>query len=125
MSAAATGDAAPAGTALVTAETDRRLRKALVALSHADAGAAGALLVGLLPAQGAVIEGSLTYDLTVRGIGTFGVFVEDGSARVVRLSRKRPRNQALFHLAGRFLDARRAPRRRADEAARAFGARAG
>ena len=73
---------------------------ALVALSHADAGAAGALLVGLLPAQGAVIEGSLTYDLTVRGIGTFGVFVEDGSARVVRLSRKRPRNQALFHLAG-------------------------
>ena len=47
-----------------------------------------------------MIEGSLTYDLTVRGIGTFGVFVEDGSARVVRLSRKRPRNQALFHLAG-------------------------
>ena len=92
--------AAKPGTALVRADTDRRLRKALVALSREDSTAAGALLVGLLPAQGAVLEGSLSYDLTVRGIGTFAVFVEDGSARVVRLSRKRPRRQALFHLAG-------------------------
>jgi hypothetical protein len=38
--------------------------------------------------------------LTVRGVGTFAVFVEDGSARVVRLSRRRPRGEALFHLAG-------------------------
>ena len=95
------GDAPAApSTALVRADAERRLRKALLALSHEDATAAGALLIGLLPAQGAVIEGSLSYDLTVRGIGTFGVFVEDGSARVVRLSRKRPRGQALFHLAG-------------------------
>ena len=60
--------------------------------------AAGALLVGLLPAQGAVIDATLTYDLTVRGVGTFAVFVADGSARIVRLSRRRPRAQALFHL---------------------------
>ena len=47
-----------------------------------------------------MLEGSLSYDLTVRGVGTFAVFVEDGSARVVRLSRRRPRGEALFHLAG-------------------------
>ena len=40
----------------------------------------------------------MTYDLTVRGVGTFAVFVEDDSARVVRLSRRRPRGEALFHL---------------------------
>jgi hypothetical protein len=74
------------------------LRRALVALAREDGVAAGALLVGLLPAQGAVIQGALTYDLTVRGVGTFAVFVADGSARVVRLSRRRPRGQALFHL---------------------------
>ena len=68
------------------------------ALAREDGVAAGALLVGLLPAQGAVIEGALTYDLTVRGVGTFAVFVADGSARIVRLSRRRPRGQALFHL---------------------------
>ena len=33
-----------------------------------------------------MLDGSLSYDVTVRGIGTFGVFVEDGSARVVRLT---------------------------------------
>ena len=47
-----------------------------------------------------MLEGSLSYDLTVRGVGTFAVTVEDGSARVVRLSRKRPRGEALFHLSG-------------------------
>ena len=34
----------------------------------------------------------------MRGVGTFAVFVEGGSARVVRLSRRRPRSEALFHL---------------------------
>ena len=52
------------------------------------------------PRAGGGARGSLSYDVTVRGIGTFGVFVEDGSARVVRLSRKRPRGQAAFHLSG-------------------------
>jgi hypothetical protein len=91
-------EAPAATTALVPAGSDGRLRRALVALAREDAVAAGALLVGLLPAQGAVLHDALTYDLTVRGVGTFAVFVEDGSARVVRLSRRRPRGQALFHL---------------------------
>ncbi|MDA0164162.1 hypothetical protein OM076_28065 [Solirubrobacter ginsenosidimutans] len=84
--------------ALVGPGDDLRLRRTLLALAREDSVAAGALLVGLLPAQGAVIEGSLTYDLTVRGVGTFAVFAADGSARIVRLSRRRPRSQALFHL---------------------------
>jgi len=90
--------ASSSSTDLVPARGDGRLRRALVGLAREDAVAAGALLVGLLPAQGAVLHGTLTYDLTVRGVGTFAVFVEDGSARVVRLSRRRPRGQAPFHL---------------------------
>jgi hypothetical protein len=94
-------DPAPAvelSTELVAPGSDARLRHALVAFAREDAMAAGALLVGLLPAQAAVLEGSLSYDLTVRGVGTFAVFMEDGSARVIRLSRRRPRGEALFHL---------------------------
>ena len=90
---------ASTSTALIAPTDDLRLRRTLLALAREDGVAAGALLVGLLPAQGVVIEGALTYDLTVRGVGTFAVFVADGSARVVRLSRRRPRGQALFHLA--------------------------
>jgi hypothetical protein len=96
--AASPPPATPTSTELVHVASDLRLRRALVALARADGITAGALLVGLLPAQGAVIEGALTYDVTVRGVGTFAVFVEDGSARIVRLSRRRPRSQALFHL---------------------------
>ena len=62
--------------------------------------AAGALLVGLLPAQGAVLEGALSYDLTVRGVGTFAVFVGDGRRGSCGSSRRRPRGEALFHLTG-------------------------
>ena len=87
-------------TALVPASGYRRLRKALVELAREDPMAAGALLVGLLPVHGAVLEGALTYDISVRGVGTFAVFMEDGSARVVRLSRRRPRGEAQFHLHG-------------------------
>jgi hypothetical protein len=87
-------------TDLVVPNAGVRLRHALVAFANEDPLAAGALLVGLVPAQAAVLDGGLTYDLTVRGVGTFAVFVEDGSARVVRLSRRRPRGEALFHLAG-------------------------
>ncbi|WP_028067901.1 hypothetical protein [Solirubrobacter soli] len=89
---------AASSTDLVVADGGRRLRQALVALARVDGVAAGALLVGLLPAQGAVLTGVLSYDITVRGVGTFAVFVEGGSARVVRLSRRRPRGEALFHL---------------------------
>jgi len=85
-------------TALVAASADRRLRRALVALARDDSVTAGALLVGLLPAQGALLETVMTYDLTVRGVGTFAVFVDGSTARVVRQSRRRPRSEALFHL---------------------------
>jgi hypothetical protein len=45
-----------------------------------------------------VIEQTITYDLTVRGIGTFAVFVADGAVRVQRISRPRGRGAAAFHL---------------------------
>ena len=80
------------------ARRDRCLRLALVGLAAEDPVAAGTLLAGLLPAQGAVIEQTLTYDLTVRGIGTFAVFVADGAVRVQRISRPRGRGEAAFHL---------------------------
>ena len=69
-----------------------------IALARDDSVTAGALLVGLLPAQGAVLDALMTYDVTVRGVGTFAVFVEGSSARIVRQSRRRPRSEALFHL---------------------------
>jgi hypothetical protein len=94
----ATLAAAAPTTARVAAGSDLPWRRALVALARVDSATAGALLVGLLPAQGAVLGGLLTYDITVRGVGTFAVFVEGGSARIVRLSRRRPRSEALFHL---------------------------
>ena len=48
-----------------------------------------------------MLEGSLSYDLTVRGIGTFAVFVEDGSARVVAArAAAAARARRSFHLAG-------------------------
>ena len=87
----------PASTALVSADGDRRLRRALVELAREDSVAAGTLLAGLLPAQGAVLRGVLTYDLTVRGVGTFAVFVE-GARRGRPPRRRRTRREAPFHL---------------------------
>jgi hypothetical protein len=95
-------DAGPSpSVALVAASEEPRLRRALVALAREDAAAAGELLAGLLPAQGELLDGALSYDLTVRGVGTFAVSVgNDGAARVRRLTRRRSRSEALFHLAG-------------------------
>jgi hypothetical protein len=42
----------------------------------------------------------ITYDLTIRGFGTFAVTVRNGTASVRRIARKRPRREAAFHLAG-------------------------
>jgi hypothetical protein len=75
------------------------LLRALVALAREDTVAAGALLAGLLPAQGAILGADISYDLTVRGFGTFAVTVREGSARVQRIGRRRPRREAAFHLA--------------------------
>jgi hypothetical protein len=109
--AAAAAAAAPAGTSGVVADLDaaaaalrratepllaRRLRDVLVSLAREDPVAAGELLVQLLPAQAAVIDGRLSYDLTVRGVGTYAVTVDGGAARAVRLPR--PRRRADFAL---------------------------
>ncbi len=76
------------------------LRRALLALAREEPVTAGALIAGLLPAQGAILEGPLSYDLTVRGYGTFAVTVGHGGTEVQRLTKRRPRKEAAFHIAG-------------------------
>ncbi len=61
---------------------------------------AAALIAGLLPAQGRLLADDISYDLTVRGLGTFAIDVERGEAEVRRIARRRPRGEAQFHLAG-------------------------
>jgi hypothetical protein len=93
--------AARVGSRLVLPDSaqPRPLRHAIAELAHDDPVAAGEVLVGLLPAQGSVYAGRVAYDLTIRGVGTFGVTVEGGEAHVQRLTRPRGRRRALFHLA--------------------------
>lgn len=76
----------------------RPLRVVLVELAKQDPRTAGEIIVGLLPAQGALIEGELAYDLTVHGLGTFAVDVAGGEARVARITAPRWRREARFHL---------------------------
>jgi hypothetical protein len=83
---------------LAPPEREKGLRRAIAGLAAEDPVAAGTLIAALLPAQGAVIEDTLTYDLTVRGIGTFAVFIADGAVRVQRTSRRRGRGESAFHL---------------------------
>ena len=84
--------------------SDRRdyppLRGAIVKLAHDDPALAGRLLAALLPAQGAAIEGSLGYDVTIAGTGTFSVAIAGGRAFAEPLERPRPRGDAEFHLSG-------------------------
>jgi hypothetical protein len=83
--------------------TERRdyplLRGAVVKLAHDDAATAGRVLAALLPAQGALIEGPLTYDLTIRGTGTYAIAIAGGRASAEPLERPRSRSEAEFHLA--------------------------
>jgi hypothetical protein len=74
------------------------LRGALVKLAHDDPALAGRVLAALLPAHGAVLEGPLAYDLTIKGTGTYGIEVVGGEASVQTLDRPRPRRAAEFHL---------------------------
>lgn len=100
-SVAARAAALAAAEALVPAVADAPgLRRALVDLAREDSMTAGALLTGLLPAQGAVLEEPVSYDLTVRGFGTFAVTVGSGGVEVQRLTRRRPRKEAAFHISG-------------------------
>ncbi len=74
------------------------LRGAIVKLAHDDPATAAALLVALLPGQGAAIEGPLGYDLTIREAGTFAVGIAGGRASVEQIEFPRPRGIAEFHL---------------------------
>jgi hypothetical protein len=74
------------------------LRGALVKLAHDDPATAAALLVALLPGQGAAIEGPLGYDLTIREAGTFAVSIAGGRASVEQIELPRPRGVSEFHL---------------------------
>jgi hypothetical protein len=82
--------------------TDRRdyplLRGAIVKLAHDDPALAGRLLAALLAAQGAAIEGPLGYDVTIAGLGTYGIAIAAGRATVVTLDAPRGRPDAEFHL---------------------------
>ena len=93
----------PPARALVVGSTKRAypmLRGAIVKLAHDDPAAAGRLLAALLPAQSALLDAALSYDLTVTGTGTFGVDVVGSRTYVERLDRPRPRAKADFHLTG-------------------------
>ncbi len=75
------------------------LRRALVRLAEDDREAAAQLLATLVPGQAAVVAGPLSYDLTIRGLGTFAVTLEDGAGRAEPIAARRPRREAAFHLA--------------------------
>ena len=74
------------------------LRGAIVKLAHDDPAVAARLLAALLPAQVVAIEGPLSYDVTIREAGTFGVAIASGRASVERLDAPHPRSVADFHL---------------------------
>ncbi|HEX2413547.1 MAG TPA: hypothetical protein VHJ39_20450 [Solirubrobacteraceae bacterium] len=74
------------------------LRGALVKLAHDDPALAGRVLAALLPAQGVVVRGPLSYDVSIGGVGTFAVSITAGRAFVRPVSRPRSRAEAEFHL---------------------------
>ncbi|HWK30431.1 MAG TPA: hypothetical protein VNS09_27945 [Solirubrobacter sp.] len=94
-------DAGPApspGPSASSSPGDRRLRRALVELARADAATAGALLAALAPAQAAALDEPLEYDLTIRGIGTFAISIDGGTATATPRERPRKRRDTRFHL---------------------------
>jgi hypothetical protein len=74
------------------------LRSAIVRLAKDDPDAAGRLLAALLPAQGGVVEGARSYDVTIKGVGTYAITMQDGHARAARVGSPRSRRAAAFHL---------------------------
>jgi hypothetical protein len=71
-----------------------------VKLAHDDPAVAARLLAARLPAQGALLEGPLAYDLTIREGGTYGVAIAGGRASIERLEKPHSRSVAEFHLIG-------------------------
>ena len=74
------------------------LRGAIVKLAHDDPALAGRVLAALLPAQGLAVEGPLSYDLSIGGVGTFSVSVTAGRTFVRAIEEPRSRAEADFHL---------------------------
>ena len=74
------------------------LRGALVKLAHDDPRAATRLLLALVPAQHALIDAPLEYDLTIRESGTYAVSVTSTGASARALAGPRPRKEAAFHV---------------------------
>ena len=74
------------------------LRGTLVKLAHDDPRAATRLLLGLVPAQHALIDAPLEYDLTIRESGTYAVSVTPEGASARALAEPRPRREAAFHI---------------------------
>ena len=72
------------------------LRGALVRLAHDDPAAATRLLLGLVPAQRALITAPLEYDLCIRGHGLYAVSVTAEGAQVRPIELPRPRAVAAF-----------------------------
>ncbi|HYI19515.1 MAG TPA: hypothetical protein VD836_12450, partial [Solirubrobacteraceae bacterium] len=75
------------------------LRGTVVKLAHDDPEAAARLLLGLVPAQSAVLSEPLEYDLTIREIGTHAISVAEGRASAAAIERPRMRSEAAFHVA--------------------------
>jgi hypothetical protein len=71
----------------------------LVKLAHDDPAAATRLVLGLLPAQRALLPAPLEYDLTITGSGTYAVSVGRHAAVARPIGTPRPRSQAAFHVA--------------------------
>src|SRR6185295_11181709 len=73
------------------------LRGTLVKLAHDDPHAAARLLLQLVPAQAAILDEPLEYDLTIREAGPHSISIADGSATARSIERPRPRSIAAFH----------------------------
>jgi hypothetical protein len=75
------------------------LRGALVKFAHDDPRAAARLLIGLVPAQRALVAPPLEYDLTIGGSGTYAISVTSDRAHAAAIEEPRPRGVAAFHVA--------------------------
>ena len=85
----------------VTGESRRAypwLRGALVKLAHDDPASAVKLVLGLVPAQHAILDTPVEYDLTIREAGTYAISVAGDAATAQRISGPRPRRESAFHV---------------------------
>jgi hypothetical protein len=97
---AAPAPAAPGAQAV--ARPQRRhpwLRAALAGLARDDPARAVRLLLGLVPAQRALVGYPLEYDLLIRDTGLYAVSITASGASARPIERPRPRSAAAFHAA--------------------------